>query len=162
VAIAVPDLAEAVELFVGLLGGTFVSGGDDERHGLRNVQLALNGLKIELVQPIREDSDLQRFLDRRGPGFHHMTLLVDNLDAAIEDIAATGREVVGTHAEHAAWSETYVRPRSSFGALLQIVETDRDWNAPAAGITLEDVLAGRVLWTDEAFVLRSEIERDSE
>jgi methylmalonyl-CoA/ethylmalonyl-CoA epimerase len=146
VAIAVADLGEAVELFVDILGGTFVIGGDDEGHGLRNVQLALGGVKIELIQPIRDDSALQRFLDRRGPGFHHLTVLVDDLEAAIGTLTAAGREVVDTDTTQAAWKETYVRPRSAFGTLLQVVETDRDWDAPLGEITLDAVLAGRVVW----------------
>ncbi len=157
VAIAVPDLVEAVELFAGVLGGTFVIGGDDEDHGLRNVQLSLAGLKIELIQPIREDSALQRFLDRRGPGFHHVTVLVDDLESAIGTLVEAGRQVVDTDVTHAGWKETYVRPRSAFGTLLQVVETNRNWDVLLEDITIEDVLAGRVVWDGDRPRLRREL-----
>jgi methylmalonyl-CoA/ethylmalonyl-CoA epimerase len=161
VAIAVPDIAEALALFAGVFGGTFLNGGDDEGHGIRTVQLALPGLNVELIQPISDDSYLQGHLERRGPGLHHITMLVDDLEAAVGELVAADREVVDTDMEHDDWKETYIRPRSAFGTLLQIVETGVDSDTPVEGIELEDVLAGRVVWDGGRPRMRSERDRSA-
>jgi methylmalonyl-CoA/ethylmalonyl-CoA epimerase len=148
VAVAVPDIAEALPLFRDVLGGQFVAGGDDERLGIRTLQLRLPNVKVELMQPIREDSYLHAYLERRGPGFHHATILVEDVEEAIADLEGRGFEVVDTDLSHDGWRETFVRPRSGFGTLLQIVDTDRDWGRTSEEVTLEDVLAGRAVWAD--------------
>ena len=79
VAIAVASIAETVPLFCDTLQGEFIAGGDNDDTGIRLVHLRLPGFKLELMQPLRADSFLQRHLDERGPGFHHMTFFVDDL-----------------------------------------------------------------------------------
>ena len=158
VAIAVHDIAAALPLFMDVLGGRFVLGGDDPVFGIRTVQLALPpGTKIELMAPLREDTQLTRFLAERGEGFHHATLLVDDLEATIADLESNGFEVVDTDTSNPRWRVTYVRPSSAFGALLQVAQSTEDWHGPVAGVTLEAVLAGEVVWYDERPLPRSEL-----
>lgn len=155
IAVAVRSLSEAVELFVTTLGATFVAGGDDERLGIRTAQVSLAGTKIELIQPVRPDSYLQRYLDRHGEGFHHLTLFVDDLRDAIATLEAHGYQVVDTSDTEPTWRETFVRPKCAFGTLLQVVQTDRPWDRPFPGITLERVLGGEVVWQGGVPVLRT-------
>lgn len=154
VAIAVPSIAETVPLFCDALGGQFLSGGDNDDTGIRLVHLRLPGFKLELMQPLRRDSFLQRHLDQRGPGFHHMTFFVDDLRGTVTDLGEAGFPTTGVDVSAPAWKETFLSPRSAFGALLQFVETTRPWGEPEPGITLDDVLDGRVVWRDFVPCLR--------
>lgn len=156
VAVAVESIEEALVLFGDVLGGSFVSGGDDDDSGVRAVRVQLPGLRIELLQPLRDDTRLRAFLDRRGQGLHHVTMLVPDLDEAIDAIESAGFETTGTDRSRPWWQETYIRPRSGFGALIQIVETSERWDRPVEGLELEDVLAGRAIWSDGRAHLRSE------
>jgi methylmalonyl-CoA/ethylmalonyl-CoA epimerase len=156
VAVAVESIEEALVLFGDVLGGSFVSGGDDDESGVRAVRVQLPGLRIELLQPLREDTRLRAFLDRRGQGLHHVTMLVRDLDEAIDEIESAGFEITGTDRSRPWWQETYIRPRSGFGALIQIVETNERWDRPVEGLELDDVLAGRAIWSDGRAHLRSE------
>jgi methylmalonyl-CoA/ethylmalonyl-CoA epimerase len=155
VAHAVNSLSEGVRLYIDTLGGRFITGGDSERGDIRTLQLDLGGVKLELMQPLGEDSYLQRFIDRHGQGFHHLTVFVDDLHDAIGTLEAAGYEVVDTDDASPAWRETYLRPRSGLGALIQIVQTDMDWGASFPGVTLEAVLNGDVEWRDDIPTLRS-------
>jgi methylmalonyl-CoA/ethylmalonyl-CoA epimerase len=148
VAVAVRDAERAVELYVDALGGRFILGGDNDETGNRIIHLALGGFKVELMQPLRPDSALARSIDKRGEGFHHATMVVDDLEQTVETLGGAGIEVVGTDLSNPTWRETFVRPRDSGGALLQLVTTDRDWSKPVDGIALDDVLAGRVGFQD--------------
>ena len=154
IAIAVHSLPEAVKLYLDTLGGTFITGGDSANEQIRTVQLVLGGLKIELMQPLGHDSYLQRFLDKHGQGFHHMTAFVDDLFDAIATLERDGYEVVDTDPSSQRWQETYIRPRSGFGTLIQVVQTNRTWKDPFPGITLEAILAGHVHWRDNIPTLR--------
>ncbi len=158
VAIATSDPAEGVALFGDALGGRFLFGGDNDRQGIRVVQFALpGGMKIELISPLREDAAVARFLARRGPGVHHITLIFADVEVAVARLTASGYEVVDVDLTSPTWREAFVRPRSGCGTLLQLADTTARWDGPAAsGITLDDVLAGRVVFTDdERAVLRS-------
>lgn len=154
VAVAVESIEEALVLFQDVLGGSFVSGGDDDASGVRAVRVQLPGLRIELLQPLHDDTRLRAYLDARGQGLHHLTMLVADLDEAIAELEAQGFETTGTDRSRPWWMETYIRPRSGFGALIQIVETNERWDEPVEGLRIEDVLAGRAIWADGRARLR--------
>jgi methylmalonyl-CoA/ethylmalonyl-CoA epimerase len=154
VAIVVPDMAEAMPLFHDALGGRFVAGGDNDGTGIRLMHLMLPGFKLELMAPLRDDSIVSRHLEQRGPGFHHVTFFVDDVLATADALQADGFGTTGTDVSSDNWSETFLRPSETFGALLQFVATAREWNVPTRDYALEDVLAGRVVWRDFVACLR--------
>ena len=83
-------------------------------------------------------------------------MLVPDLDEAIADLEAAGFETTGTDRSRSWWMETYIRPKSGFGALIQLVETAERWDVPVEGLTIDDVLAGRAIWADGRARLRDE------
>ena len=150
IAIAVRDLRPAVRLFQDLLGAQFMHGGDDHALEIRTAQFRLPpGVKVELMTPTTPTSYLQGFLDKKGEGFHHMTIFVDDLEQTIRDLTAADVGIVDTNLDSPRWRETFVRPSQGFG-LLQVVDSNADWVTPTDRYTLEDVLAGRVAWTEDA------------
>ncbi len=150
IAIAVADLRPAVALFQGVFGAEFVHGGDDPRIDIRTVQLRMPpGIKIEIMTPTTPTSYLQAFLDKKGPGFHHMTIMVDDVEQTIDDLSGANFETVDPDLSHPRWREAYLRPSQGFG-LLQIVDSDGDWQTPTTDYTLEDVFEGRVIWHDHS------------
>jgi methylmalonyl-CoA epimerase len=156
VGIVVSAIAEAIPLFHDMLGGRFIAGGDNDETGIRLVHLALPGFKLEIMQPLRADSVLQRHLDRRGPGFHHMTFFVDDLPSSIAELETAGFDMAETDLSSPRWREAFISPKLSFGTLLQFVDTTLAWDEPAPGIALHDVLAGRVVWHEHIPCLRSD------
>lgn len=148
-AIAVRSLDAALAMYHRAWGSTFVIGGDHRGLGIRTVQLALpTGSKIELLTPLDDSSPLHAHLERHGEGPHHVTMIVDSLPDAIEAHRETGGEVVGIHLESGNWQEAFVLPGSGPGILVQLAESPYRWDVPVAGLTLDDVLDGKVTWTD--------------
>jgi methylmalonyl-CoA/ethylmalonyl-CoA epimerase len=156
VAIALESVADAIPLFCGALGATFLTGGDNDETGIRLVHLQLPGLKLELLSPLRDDSLLAASLARRGPGFHHMTFFVDDVPQTVALLEADGFPTTGTDVSSPSWSETFLRPTASFGALLQFVSSTRTWGVATQDFTLDDVLAGRIVWRDFLACVRGE------
>ena len=143
VSLAVWNIEETLTL-VGLMGGTFRSGGDVPAR-FRWAQWDLPGhAKLEIVQPLDPDDPahfLVRFLRTRGPGLHHLTFKVTNLAEAVNRARALGFEVVGVSTDR-WWKEAFVHPMSAQGVLVQLAEWTEQANPPP--VTLEAVLAGRV------------------
>jgi methylmalonyl-CoA/ethylmalonyl-CoA epimerase len=157
IGIATTDMAAAVALFAGVLGATLISGGDNDRTGIRLMQLSCGGFKIELMQPLRDDSLIVPRLAKHGPGFHHVTFLVDDLVETIDGLAAAGVGCVGTNLASPNWRESFLDPRQTFGTLLQMVDTTRRWDVPTTAYSVEDVLNGDVVWNDYVDCLRSAV-----
>ena len=154
VAIATADMSEPVGLFVGLLGATLLSGGDNDVSGTRLMHLQCGGFKLELMQPLRDDSPIAPRLAKTGPGFHHLTFVVDDLVHTIAALDGHGVATVGTDLSSPRWRETFLSPRSTFGTLIQFVDTTRRWDQPTTAYGVDDVLAGRVVWRDQVDCLR--------
>jgi methylmalonyl-CoA/ethylmalonyl-CoA epimerase len=78
--------------------------------------------RLELIAPqAGTDSFLTDFLDRNGPGLHHVTLEVADLEAAVDALEAKGVSVVDRAAfDH--WKEAVVSPSNPTGALFQLME----------------------------------------
>jgi methylmalonyl-CoA/ethylmalonyl-CoA epimerase len=151
VAVAVRDLGAASRLFLDLLGGELIAGGDDDSIGLRTMQVKFPpGVKVELLTPLDESSYLQGYLDKHGEGFHHMTCMVDDVEVAADRLEEAGFGTVDTRTGNDFWNETFIRPSSAFGTLVQLATSPLEWTEPImpAGATVDDILAGRISWND--------------
>jgi methylmalonyl-CoA/ethylmalonyl-CoA epimerase len=86
------------------------------------------------------DSFLQRFLEKRGEGLHHVTYKVTDVEAAAVRATSLGYRTSGLHI-HPTWSEVFLHPSEAHGVVIQLAAWPDDslWS----GYTLEDVLAGR-------------------
>ncbi len=159
VALAVRSIRAALGLFDVLFDYRLVYGTDDDERAIRTMQLLVDGRsKIELMEPITADSLLAAHLDRRGEGFHHLTVRVGDLHRVIGDLSAIGVRTVGTDTADPAWMETYTHPATCHGVLMQIAQTDRDWLQPISGVTTDDVLDGKLVWTGSAVVWRDPVQ----
>jgi len=124
VAVAVRSVAAARPLFVDALGGEFLFAGENKRQGFRWAQFRFpHGGKIELVTPIDGDGFVQRFLDRRGEGVHHVTFKVPDIASSIEHLRAQGVELMNVSTEHPSWKEAFIHPKDAHGVLIQIAQS---------------------------------------
>ena len=80
-----------------------------------------DGSRLELIEPVSEESFLTEFLDANGPGLHHVTLEVADIDAVIGALEANDVAVVD-HTEYDEWTEAFVSPRTPTGTLFQLME----------------------------------------
>jgi methylmalonyl-CoA/ethylmalonyl-CoA epimerase len=152
VAIAGRRIRDMLPLWRDTLGGRFVVGADNPEIGWRAVRLELSGIWcLELIEPLPGSAFLDSFLRHRPEGgMHHVTFLVDDVQAAFERFAARGYEPFGVGED---WLQMFVHPRRAGGVLLQLMRRahgrsdggEGGQNSGAFGrtITVEDVLAGR-------------------
>lgn len=88
------------------------------------VAIQAAGSWIELLAPLDHDSGLGRFLDSRGPGFHHVAYLVDDVNATLKELASRGIELIDEEARTGlhGWRIAFVHPRSCGGVLTELIE----------------------------------------
>lgn len=82
-----------------------------------------NGTKIELLEPLpgNPGSDfIRRYLWRNGPGPHHYTFKVPDLDEAMAAVSGAGYELVGVNRENPNWQEAFLHPKQSHGIVIQL------------------------------------------
>jgi len=96
VAIAVPDLAAAAEVYAGTLGAEVSAPQPLPEHGVTVVFVTLPNTKIELLEPLGEDSPITRFLEKNtAGGMHHLCYEVEDIGAARDRLLAVGARVLG-------------------------------------------------------------------
>jgi catechol 2,3-dioxygenase-like lactoylglutathione lyase family enzyme len=131
VAVAVERWSDAWPRYAVELGGTWSSGGLNVGFGPAQLRFA-NGGRVEILQPWRSEDNpfLRRFLDRHGPGPHHLTFKVPDLAAAIDHVRAAGFSPVGVDLSSPDWMEAFLHPRQATGIVVQLAQAAYAWESP--------------------------------
>jgi methylmalonyl-CoA/ethylmalonyl-CoA epimerase len=82
------------------------------------------GTRIELVEPADEDSPVARFLDRRGPGLHHLAWKVDSIEEALQQLRARNVRLIDEAPRPGSHNTTiaFVHPSATGGVLMELVQ----------------------------------------
>lgn len=96
---------------------------EEEFDGMSVVFLDLNGGYLELLEP-REEGPVARYLDRHGPGVHHLALATDDVAAALDAARDAGVESIDDEPRPGAWGHevAFLHPGSTGGVLIEFVE----------------------------------------
>jgi methylmalonyl-CoA epimerase len=124
IGIAVKSLAEAVKVYQDAIG-LDVSGYDEvDDQGVRVAMLTIGESRIELLEPIREDSPIEKFMMKRGEGIHHIAVRVDDIEQALERLKASGMRLIDSTPRRGAHNTriAFIHPSSTHGVLLELVE----------------------------------------
>lgn len=122
VGIATPSISGAARHYE-LLTGTPCS--PVEQVPAHGVNVAFIG-QIELLEPSGEGSPLHRFLERRGPGLHHVAYRVPDLAAALRRLSDDGAQLIDTSPRPGARGHlvAFVHPKSAGGVLWELVQVE--------------------------------------
>jgi methylmalonyl-CoA/ethylmalonyl-CoA epimerase len=97
VAIAVPDLAAAAAIYKGALGANVSEPQPEPDHGVTVVFVELPNTKIELLEPLGENSPIAAFLEKNpSGGMHHVCYEVEDILAARDRLKGEGVRIIGS------------------------------------------------------------------
>ena len=124
IGIAVRSIDDALELYRDCLGLEVVQRTVVEHECVEAAVLPAGGGRVELLQPTSDESVIARFLDRRGPGVHHVAVEVDDLETAVAAVRDSGRKLVVDRIQTGAegYRYVFVHPSGTGGVLLELVE----------------------------------------
>jgi methylmalonyl-CoA/ethylmalonyl-CoA epimerase len=92
--------------------------------GVRVAFLRAGGVRIELLESLRPDGVIARFIERRGEGLHHLAFATEDIRREMDRLAHSGFEFVDSEPRPGAHGRlvAFVRPRSVHGVLLELVQ----------------------------------------
>lgn len=122
VAIAVPDLIQAIGFYRDILCAKVSMPQPLPNHGITTAFVELENVKIELLHPLGENSLIKRFLEKRpAGGLHHICIGVDQLDRTMKTIKEQSIRMLGTEPTIGAHGKPiiFLDPRDSHGVLIE-------------------------------------------
>ncbi|MEX2182764.1 MAG: methylmalonyl-CoA epimerase [Gemmatimonadaceae bacterium] len=122
IGIAVESLTAILPLYRDILG--LAETPLDDADGARIAGLDAGGPLVELLEPNESASPIGKFLERRGPGIHHICFAVDDLDRTLERCRAAGIQLIDQQPRRGAEGKriAFLHPRSTAGVLIELSE----------------------------------------
>ncbi|HSG27710.1 MAG TPA: methylmalonyl-CoA epimerase [Candidatus Krumholzibacterium sp.] len=125
IGIAVRDLEEAKALYRDVLGFELESEKELPDRGLKVAFLSTGNTTIELLQGLREDSAISKFIESKGPGIHHLCFRVDDIEKTLGEISTDGVDLIDSQARPGAEGHpvAFLHPRSTGKVLIELEES---------------------------------------
>ncbi len=141
IGIAVDNLEKRLPFWAEALGLSVSRIETVESEHVKVAFLPVGDACIELLEATSEESAIAKHLDRRGPGIHHLTFEVADLDAALKKLTGSGVRIVGDGAREGAAGHrvAFVHPDASGGVLVELTQ------APAAGTASDEMEPGAAI-----------------
>jgi methylmalonyl-CoA/ethylmalonyl-CoA epimerase len=124
IGVAVDDLEEAVSLYSERLGMPVQHRETVAQQGVEAVLLGVGESHVELLSPLGPETAVGRFLERNGPGMHHVAYGTDDIETALQDARAAGLALIDERPRPGIRGSrvAFVHPRSTGGVLTELVE----------------------------------------
>ncbi|ARS64296.1 MAG: methylmalonyl-CoA epimerase [Nitrosopumilus sp.] len=121
IAIAVNDVEESAKVYQQALGVDEIEFETVESEGVKVAIIALENGRIELMQPTNDSSPIKKFLDKKGPGLHHMALDTSDIEGEVERMEGCGIQFLGKIRPGSAGTKvTFIHPKSLSGVLAEL------------------------------------------
>ena len=124
VGVAVEDMDAALSLYTGPLKMPLQHRETVEEQGVDAALLGVGGGHVELLSPLGPETPVGKYLERRGPGLHHVAYAVEDIDAALEQLRAAGLRLIDETPRAGIRNSrvAFLHPGALGGVLTEIVE----------------------------------------
>ncbi len=128
IAIAVPDLNEAVRRFLDDFGLQYEGTQDVEQARTSTAFFPISGTSIELVHPLNGEGPLVKYLEKYGPGLHHLCFRTDDIDSDVARLKGLGYQFLSDQPSPGAHNTRviFIHPKSCGGVLIELNEYPKD------------------------------------
>ena len=122
IGIAVKNLDESIKLYEDILGLKCYGIEEVKDQKVRTAFFKIGQTKLELLEPTDIDSPINKFIEKRGEGLHHIALNVNNVNSALNELADKGITLIDKKARDGAEDLQigFVHPKSANGVLLEL------------------------------------------
>jgi len=127
IGIAVADLSEALKFYSDALGLEVEPPEDVRSQRVRAYFIPAGQAALELLESTADDSPIAKYVARRGPGLHHITLRVDDIRAALAQLKSKGVRLIDESPREGAHGSlvAFVHPASAHGVLVELKQAAR-------------------------------------
>jgi methylmalonyl-CoA/ethylmalonyl-CoA epimerase len=123
--VAVGNLDDALATYERLFGAEVEHRATVDDQGVRAASVRIGAGRVELLEPLGDDTPVGRFLARRGPGMHHVAYEVSDLPATLAELAAAGADLIDASPREGLFGleVAFVHPDSVHGVLSEVVSS---------------------------------------
>lgn len=127
IGIAVASIEEVLPFYVGSLKLRLIDIEEVPSQGVKVAFLGVGESKIELLEPLSDESPIAKFIAKRGEGVHHIALGVTNIESRIEDIKENGVKMINDEPVPGAGGAkvAFLHPKSARGVLYEFCEKEQ-------------------------------------
>lgn len=128
IAVVVNDLEEAMHFWVDALGLELSHREHVASEAVDVAFLPVGDSKIELLQPVDNESGVARYLEKRGSGMHHICFEVDNIEATLQKLKLANVQLINEVPTVGADGRkfAFIHPKSASGVLVELYELKAD------------------------------------
>ncbi len=124
IAVAVQSMDEALATFSRLYGIEPERSEEVPSDKIKEAMLPIGGTYIQLLEPTDPESTVAKFLEKRGPGLHHIAIAVDDLESTLAHLKSEGAELLDETPRIGGGGHrvAFVHPKTTHGILIELVE----------------------------------------
>jgi methylmalonyl-CoA/ethylmalonyl-CoA epimerase len=124
IGVATDDLDGAVSLYEETMGMPVAHRETVESQGVEAVLLDVGEGHVELLAPLGPDTPVGKYLDKRGPGLHHVAYSVDDIESALGQLKESGVQLIDEEPRQGIRDSrvAFLHPKSTGGVLTEIVQ----------------------------------------
>jgi methylmalonyl-CoA epimerase len=124
IGVAVADIDESLPLYRDKLGMREQHRETVEEQGVHALLLEIGDAHVELLAPIGAEGGVARFLERNGPGMHHVAYRTDDIEAELERLRSAGLRLVDDEPRSGIQGSrvAFIHPKSTGGVLIELVQ----------------------------------------
>jgi methylmalonyl-CoA/ethylmalonyl-CoA epimerase len=124
IGVAVEDLDAAIDLYGERLGMPLQHRETVDEQGVEAVLLGAGDSHVELLRPLGPDTAVGKFLERSGPGLHHVAYGTEDIDSALEAVRGAGLQLIDERPRTGIRGSrvAFLHPKSTGGVLTELVE----------------------------------------
>jgi methylmalonyl-CoA/ethylmalonyl-CoA epimerase len=124
IGVAVEDLDEAIQLYGERLGMPLEHRETVEEQGVEAVLLGVGEGHVELLRPLDPDTAVGKFLERNGPGLHHVAYGTDDIESTLDAVRGAGLQLIDERPRTGIRGSrvAFLHPKSTGGVLTELVE----------------------------------------
>ncbi|MFH0883448.1 MAG: methylmalonyl-CoA epimerase [bacterium] len=122
IGIAVRSLEESIPLYRDVFGLPLMGTEEVAEQKVRVANFDVSGVHIELLEPTSDDSPIAKYLEKNGPGMHHICFQVDDVDESLKNIAASGIRLIDETSRGGAEGTRvgFLHPKSTGSVLVEL------------------------------------------
>src|SRR3954463_6441644 len=126
IGIAVQDLEQALAFYRDALGLEVEPSEEVAAQRVRAHFIPVGGAALELLEATSPDSPIAKFVDKRGPGIHHLTLRVEDIGVALTQLASRGVRLIDSQPRAGAEGAliAFIHPSAAHGVLVELKQKD--------------------------------------
>ncbi len=128
IGIAVANLEEANAMYAAILGEEPYKMEEVESEHVRTSFFRAGGSKVELLEATSPDSAIAKYLEKKGPGIHHVAFEVEDIHAAMKRMSEAGFHLLNKEPKKGADNKLvcFVHPKTAGGVLVELCQEIRD------------------------------------